>query len=268
MSSGELQREGQKPIVVKIGGGPLGEGDTLYQDLVSLQRDGQRVVVVHGGGNVVSRWQEIHGIEARFVRGLRVTDLPSLEVATAVLAGLVNKGLVASLQAEGGNAVGLSGVDGGILEARVVSPELGHVGRIATVHRGLLEALLREGYIPVVAPIAARGASNKQKGEGLLNVNADTVAAEVAAALKAHRLIYLTDVPGVRDGAGGSIPYLSIEETQRLIETGVITEGMIPKVEGCLRAARASVPACILDGREPHALLEAVAGGGIGTRFD
>ncbi|MFQ5934322.1 MAG: acetylglutamate kinase [Dehalococcoidia bacterium] len=257
----------EKPIVAKIGAGVLGEGDTLFADLVSSQRDGVRIVLVHGGGSLISQWQEVHGIEARFVRGLRVTDGSALEVATAVLAGLVNKVLVASLQAEGAKAVGLSGVDGGILQAEVLDSELGFVGRVIAVDPGPLNTLMNEGYLPVVAPIAFQQGGGEVALGGILNVNADTAAAELAAALGARRLIYLTDVPGVQNGSGESVAHLSREDAQDLVKSGVVSGGMIPKVEGCLRAAEDSVETCILDGRRRHALLEAVQGRSSGTRI-
>ncbi|MFQ5874908.1 MAG: acetylglutamate kinase, partial [Dehalococcoidia bacterium] len=216
----------EKPIVAKIGGGVLGEGDTLFADLVSLQRDGVQVVLVHGGGSLISLWQEIHGIESRFVRGLRVTDGSGLEVATAVLAGLVNKVLVATLQAAGGRAVGLSGVDGDFLQAEVIDRELGYVGRISAVDPSPLKALMKEGFLPVIAPIALQQGGGKAALGGILNVNADTAAAEVAVALNARRLIYLTDVPGVQNGSGESVANLSREDADDLIISGVVSGGM------------------------------------------
>ena len=153
--------------VVKIGGGALGAADTLFSDLAELQEKGAEIIVVHGGGNVVSEWQKRHGVEARFVRGLRVTDGPSLEVATAVLAGLVNKELVASIAGCGGRAVGVSGVDGGIIKAEVRDSELGYVGRVTGVDAGPLEALARSGCLPVLSPIAAQQRNGSSDWKGL-----------------------------------------------------------------------------------------------------
>ncbi|MCH7706787.1 MAG: acetylglutamate kinase [Chloroflexi bacterium] len=144
-----------KPIVVKIGGSTLGHADTSFQDLVSLQEQGRAPVVVHGGGQTVSEWMQRQGLVPNFIRGLRVTDGPGLEVVVAVLAGLVNKQLVAAIHARGGRAVGLSGVDGGVLQAAVADPELGYVGEIVSVDTDAVTTLLDAGYIPVLAPVAA-----------------------------------------------------------------------------------------------------------------
>ena len=256
----------KRPIVAKIGAGVLGVGDTLFADLLSLQKEGVPTVLVHGGGALISQWQENLGIKTEFVRGLRVTDGPSLEVATAVLAGLVNKVLVSSLQFEGAKAVGLSGVDGGILQADILDPELGFVGKIERVDISSLKALMEEGFLPVLAPLALQIGVGERALGGILNVNADTAAAEISAALNAHRLIYLTDVPGVRDPANDTIARLSEEQAKELVETGIISQGMIPKVEACLGAAGASIDSWIVDGRQPHALLETLSGNGAGTR--
>ena len=253
--------------VVKIGGGALGAADTLFSDLATLQRGGAEMIVVHGGGNVVSDWQKRHGIETRFVRGLRVTDGPALEVATAVLAGLVNKELVASISGCGGRAVGLSGVDGGIIQAEVRDSELGYVGRVTGVDPGPLEALARSGCLPVLSPIAAQQRNGSTDWKGFLNVNADTVAGELASAIGATGLIFLTDVEGILDETGACVSSLSRDEAMDMIESGVINSGMIPKVEACLKAAESSVRAVITDGRRSHALLDAVEGRGPGTWF-
>lgn len=253
--------------VVKIGGGALGAADTLFADLAELQQKGSEIVVVHGGGNVVSEWQKRHGVEARFVRGLRVTDGPGLEVATAVLAGLVNKELVASIAGCGGRAVGLSGVDGGIIQAEVRDSELGYVGRVTGVDPGPLEALARGGCLPVLSPIAAQKRNGSADWKGYLNVNADTVAGELASAIGASNLIFLTDVEGILDENKTCVASLTRDEAMKMIESGVINSGMIPKVEACLKAAESGVRAVITDGRRAHALLEAVEGRGPGTWF-
>lgn len=250
--------------VVKIGGSTLGANDTSLEDLASLWRDGRRLVVVHGGGATLSEWLRIHGVESRFVRGLRVTDRETIDVAVAVFAGLVNTELVARLNSLGARALGLSGVDGALVRAERSDPELGFVGRVREVDRAQIEALLDAGYLPVLASLAV-----EVKGELLLaqplNVNADTLAGDVAAALEAGRLVFLTDVPGVLDAGGQRLPSLSRAEALRLIDEGVATGGMIPKLEAALVAAAAGVRTLILDGREPHALRDALSGAAPGT---
>ena len=250
--------------VVKIGGSTLGSQDTALEDVATLHREGRPLVVVHGGGDLVSRWLEIHGVEARFLDGLRVTEADALEVVVSVLAGLVNKGLVARLNALGARAVGLSGADGALLKARRARPELGFVGEITAVDRSLLETLLRDGCLPVVASIAAEERDGTVSGQ-LLNVNADTVAGEIARHLGAATLALLTDVAGVLDAQGRVLAHLSPEEAQGLLAAGTVTGGMIPKVEAALAAAAGGARAVILDGRRPHALHDALEGRGGGT---
>ncbi|MFQ5925777.1 MAG: acetylglutamate kinase, partial [Dehalococcoidia bacterium] len=195
----------------------------------------------------------------RFENGLRVTDDETLRVVVAVLAGVVNKELVAAIQSLGGRAMGLSGVDGGFIEARIKDAELGYIGEVININPEPVEMLLKEGYIPIIAPLGLEAMGEK------LNINADTAAGEIAAALSAERLILLTDVAGVMDGLGKSVPRLSVGEARSLIDSGVVSGGMIPKVEACLRAL-ATVPMTqIVDGRERHALIEAIAGKGSGT---
>ena len=244
-------------LVVKIGGSTLGAQDTTLEDVVALQRRGARPVVVHGGGALISEWLKVHGVPTRFQRGLRVTDAQTLDVVVAVLAGLVNKRLVAALTAGGGRAVGLSGVDGGLFKARVLDGKLGYVGDVAEVDARLLLDLMEDGLVPVVAPIAVewRGeAPTKQ----LLNINADTVAGAVAVALAARWLVFLTDVPGIRGEDGETVRALSSARAGALTEAGVIEGGMIPKVEACLGAAAVGCRSVIADGRKTGALLEAI----------
>jgi len=244
-------------IVVKIGGSTLGTRDTTLADVVALQRRGLRPVVVHGGGALISEWLTRHGVPTRFERGLRVTDERTLEVVVAVLAGLVNKQLVAALTAAGGRAVGLSGADGGLLKARRFDEALGFVGEITEVGTRPLLDLLDGGFLPVVAPIAVEWRGEAPSGQ-LLNINADTAAGAIAAALAARWLVFLTDVPGIRDGGGETLPTLSPPRAEELSAAGVIEGGMIPKVEACLRAAAAGCRSVIADGRRGGALLEAI----------
>ena len=235
--------------VVKIGGSTLGRHDTSLDDLAALHKDGHRFVVVHGGGATVTEWLAQHKVEARFVRGLRVTDERALAVVVAVLGGLVNKRLVAQLQARGVRAVGLSGADRGVLRARRYDPELGFVGEIVAVDGDTLRADAERDVV-VLAPIALEVEGEAVRPQ-LLNVNADTAAGEIAAALPAQRLIFLTDVPGVSDAAGAVRPRLSVAEARELLDNGTVSGGMIPKVQASLRANVRGVPAVIADGRQP-----------------
>ena len=254
-------------IVVKIGGSTLGSHDTSLRDVAALQRDGVRPVVVHGGGKVVSEWMQRQGVRPRFIRGLRVTDEPSLEIAVAVLTGLVNKQLVAELNGLGGRAVGISGVDGGMIEARIADPQLGLVGEVAKVDTGPIRALADAGYIPVVASIAVSADGDGSGEPQLLNMNADTVAGEMAAALGVERLVMLTDVEGVLDPSRRLIPKLTRRHAQHLMGSNVIAGGMVPKLGACLRALESVSSAHIVDGRRAGALIEALEDADIGTRL-
>ena len=253
------------PIVVKIGGSTLGSHDTTLKDLVTLQNEAERVVVVHGGGNVINQWMQRQGIPPRFVDGLRVTDAASLEIVVAVLTGLINKELVSQLHDFGGRAIGISGIDGGLLEAHVANPELGYVGEISKVNSGLLQTLLDSGYIPMIAPLARQGPDGSEHSGGALNINGDTVAGELAHALGAARLIFLTDVEGIMDGNGRVIRRLDRRRARLLFNSGIVRGGMIPKLAACLRALERSPVAEIIDGRQPGALLDCVRGNATGT---
>ena len=250
-------------IVAKVGGSTWDSRDAALDDLVSLQRVGHRLVVVHGGGDLVSQWLQIHGLESKFVGGLRVTDRDTLPVVVAVLAGLVNKELVAGINSQGGRAVGLSGADGGLIRARH-RPELGFVGDVEGINTDLLRSLLEAGYMPVIAPIGMNSGGEALPSQ-LLNINADTAAGEIALALGAELLVFLTDVPGVVDAQGQVMERLSAEEAKALTEAGTIARGMLPKVEACLRAASSSTTALIVDGRWAHTLRDALDGRIAGT---
>jgi len=257
-----------KTMVIKIGGSTLGSHDTTLDDLVSLQKKGVTLVVVHGGGNKITEWLMKMGVSTNFIRGMRVTDTATLEVVIAVLAGLVNKELVAAIISKGGKAIGLSGVDGGLIQAKIENPELGYVGRVVKVNPEPIKAVLNAGYIPVIAPGGFRVAGGNGDREMLLNINGDVVASEVAGALGAERLIFLTDVPGVRDAKGKFLPRLSAADARGMIASGVIAGGMIPKVEACLNALSRVPSTQIVDGRTAGALLSAIEKENIGTRIE
>jgi acetylglutamate kinase len=254
-----------RPIVIKIGGSTLGSNDTTFEDLAALQRQGVPCVVVHGGGKVISDWMKKQGIAPRFVRGLRVTDEPSLEIAVAVLTGLINKQLVSAMLARGARVIGMSGVDGAILEATIEDPELGLVGRIAKVNTELLQSTLASGFMPMIAPIGIHKFDGSQLSGSLLNINGDTAAGEIAWALKAERLVFLTDVEGVKDASGRVIQRLSEPDARRFLTSGVASGGMIPKLEAGLRAMETVGTTQIVDGREPGALANCLGGKAIGT---
>jgi acetylglutamate kinase len=251
-------------LVAKIGGSTLGSHDTTLMDVVALQRRGMRPVVVHGGGAMISEWLSRHNVETRFVGGLRVTDEASLDVVIAVLAGVVNKQIVATLNALGAKAVGISGVDGNTLRAHLQDGALGFVGGEPRVEPSLIESLLEDGAIPVIAPLGTLWAEEHATGQ-ILNINADTAAGAIAAALKARWLVFLTDVEGVRGADGETLARLSAAEASDLMKSGVIEGGMIPKVGACLTAVNAGCHGVIVDGREEGALASVVDGDIAGT---
>jgi len=261
----EFYERGNRPTVIKIGGSTLGNHDTSLKDLVSLQTKGFLPVVVHGGGNKITEWLDRMGIPTKFIRGLRVTDEDTLQVVTAVLAGLVNKDLVASINSLGGKAIGLSGIDGGLIQAKIENPGIGYVGEIVKVNPESVIAILSAGYIPVIAPGGFKLPNEDNDPVMILNINGDVSASEIALALKADSLIYLTDVPGIQNSEGELISGLSRREAKELIDAGIITGGMIPKVESCLRALSSVSSTQIIDGRIDGALLAAVEGKSVGT---
>jgi acetylglutamate kinase len=261
-----IQRFHGKTIVIKYGGHAMTDPRLkagVAQDVVLMRCVGMNPVLVHGGGPEVSAWQEKAGQQARFVNGLRVTDEATLEITEMVLSGKINKELVNILNAQGGLAVGLSGKDGLLLEASKYARagvDLGLVGEVHTVNTSLIATLTEQGYIPVIATIAA--------GVGVpgYNVNADSAAGALAAALHAEKLIFLTDVPGIMV-RNEVIERLTAAEVPALMTEGLITGGMLPKVEACLQALQSGVArAHIIDGRVPHALLlELFTDRGVGT---
>lgn len=250
-------------VVIKLGGSTLETQRDALEDIVWLRSLGAQPVLVHGGGPEITAWLDRLSIPHRFERGLRVTDAETLEVVRMALAGKVNGELVQALTRLGGRAVGLTGLDGALLRARPVSEQLGYVGEVVEVDPNPIETLSDAGYIPVVAPLAIG-----PDGEAL-NVNADDAAADLARGLRAAKLLYISDVPGVQDANGDLISVLTDEDARRLIAEGVIKGGMIPKVEACLRALDAIERAHIVDGGEPHVLIrELFTHRGAGTMIE
>src|SRR5437899_4887316 len=223
----------REAVVLKIGGSVAGQEDPALDLVASLNDAGRPLVVVHGGGPLVGEWATKLGLETRFERGLRITDGPTRDVAVAVLAGLVNKTLVARLIAKGVPATGLAGIDGGMLRAEREDAILGLVGRVAMVDSSLLEELLAALRVPVIAPAAL------DTDGTILNVNGDAAAGAIAAALAARLLAFVTDVPGVRGKDGRVIAMLDRDHAKKLGDDGTIEGGMRPKVEACLVASQA-----------------------------
>jgi acetylglutamate kinase len=252
-------------IVIKIGGSTFSRRDTTISDIVALQQKGLSLIVVHGGGSTVTDWLKRLGIATRFIRGERVTDLPTLEVVTAVLAGLVNKEITAAINVEGGRAVGISGIDGSLIESTMKDREMGYVGAMAKMNPALLEALLKDGFIPVVSPLSLYSVDRPDGAPAIMNVNGDPIAGDIAAALRAKMLIFLTDVAGVNDNAGNLISKLSAQEAGAMIASGVVSGGMIPKINACLKALKTGSVTRIIDGRKPHALRHEIEDGEGGT---
>lgn len=246
-------------VVVKIGGSTLGARDTSLADCAALHAEGRRVAVVHGGGAAVTDWQRRLGVEAEWVDGLRQTTAEALEVVIAVLCGSINKRLVRELRALGAPAVGISGIDGGAIRSPE-SDRLGYVGEAPCCDPALPRALLDAGWLPVLAP-----AGVSDDDGTMLNINADSAAGAVAAALGASDLIFLTDVPGVLDGERGPIGRLDREREAELRQAGAIAGGMLPKLAAGRAAQCAGARVRIVDGRAGGAVRDAVAGGGAGT---
>ena len=263
-----IQKYYGKTVVVKYGGNAM-ISDALRRavisDLILLHLVGIRVVVVHGGGPEISEMLQKLGKESRFVDGLRHTDEETMDVVQQVLCGKVNKNLVATLNQTGGRAVGLCGMDAGLFQARRLDEKYGLVGEITAVEPTVVVDALENGYIPVVSTVA-----QGTDGPTAYNINADTAAAKLAVALKAEKLLLLTDVRGLlRDPADEDtlLPEVRLSQVPGLVKDGVIQGGMLPKVTCCVEAVRSGVKnAVILDGRIPHSLLiELLSDAGIGT---
>lgn len=266
-----IQKYTGKTVVIKYGGNAM-TSDTLRRsvmtDIVLLNLVGIRVVVVHGGGPEISAMLKMIGHESHFVDGLRYTDTTTMDVVQAILCGKVNKDLVAQLNRLGGKAVGLCGLDGELFQAVRLDEKYGLVGRITGVNPQTVENALKTGYTPVVSTVAQGVDSDTS-----YNINADTAAAKLAEALKAEKLILLTDVRGLLRNPGDEdslIHVLRTEDVPGLVEQGVISGGMIPKMEGCVEAIHGGVEKVhILDGRIPHSILiELLSDRGIGTMLE
>jgi acetylglutamate kinase len=263
-----MQRFAGRTVVIKYGGAAMKDGslkDEVMRDIVFMSCVGIRPVVVHGGGPEINTWLGKLNIEPLFKNGLRVTDAATMDVVEMVLVGRLNKEIVSLINTAGASAVGLCGKDGGLITAKPSSAEgVGFVGEVGLVNPKLIEVLVNQNYIPVISSVAA-----DETGQSY-NINADTVAGEIAAALGAEKLVLMTDTPGLMKDfhdAESLIPKLDIREARRLIDQGVVSGGMIPKLTCCVRALAMGVKAAhIIDGRVSHALLlETFTDAGIGT---
>lgn len=265
-----IKKYNGKIVVIKYGGNAMTSEklkDSVMRDIVLLSLIGVKVVLVHGGGPEITELLSKIGKKTEFVDGLRVTDKETVEAAQMVLAGKINKNLVNLIECRGGKSIGLSGIDGHMIKAKVKDERLGYVGSITAIDPTPITDVLEKGYIPVVSTLGCDDEGN------VYNINADTAAAKIAGALKAESLISLTDTPGIladKNNPESLISHITVEETKALIADGTISDGMIPKVECCTGAIKDGVKKVfIIDGRIPHSLLiETLTDEGIGTMFE
>ena len=264
-----IQRYNNKIVVVKYGGSAMLNEElkrAVMGDIVLLSLIGIKVVLVHGGGPEISDTLTKMGKKTEFIDGLRVTDKETAEVVQMVLAGKISKNLVNLIGNMGGRAIGLSGMDGHMIEAEKISDKLGYVGEITSIDPSPILDVLDKGYIPVISTIGC------DKNGNSYNINADTAASRIAGVLKAERLVSMTDISGLlrdKDDSSSLIPVVNVSEAPQLIREGIISGGMIPKVECCIEAIRRGVKKVfIIDGRIPHSILiETMTDEGIGTMF-
>lgn len=258
-----------KVLVVKYGGNAMINGelkDSVMRDIVLLNLIGVKVVLVHGGGPEITEMLGKVGKETVFVDGLRVTDAETAQIVLMVLSGKINKGLVGLIEQKGGKAIGLSGVDGSMIEAVMKNEKLGFVGEITNINPEIITDALEKGYIPIISTVGC------DKDGNVYNINADTAAAKIAGALNAESLISMTDISGImrdKNDPSSLISSLTISETEALIADGTIKDGMIPKAECCINALNWGVKKVfIIDGRVPHSILiETLTNEGMGTMF-
>ena len=262
-----IKRYVGKTVVVKYGGNAMVNPDLKQQvmdDIVLLWLIGVKVVLVHGCGPEISSMMDKLGKKAEFVDGLRVTDKETVDIVQMVLAGKVNKTLVSLLEKRGGKAIGLCGMDGNLIQAKIKDPRLGFVGEVTAINKDPVTDILEKGYIPVISTLGCDDEGNA------FNINADTAAAHIAGALGAERFILMTDIAGIlkdKNDPSTLIPEISLSEADSLTASGIISSGMIPKVQCCVTAIRAGVKnVVIMDGRVPHSILmELLTNEGAGT---
>ncbi len=264
-----IKKYNGKIVVVKYGGNAMINDElksSVVKDIVLLNLIGVKVVLVHGGGPEITDMLKKVGKESKFVDGLRVTDEETVDIVQMILAGKISKSLVNQIECNGGSALGLSGLDGHMIKAEMKDERLGYVGKITDINPKPITDVLEKGYIPVISTLGCDDQGN------VYNINADTAAAKIAGALKAESLIILTDTPGIlrdKDDPSSLIPFITVAETDKMIDDGIIVGGMLPKVECCKAAISEGVERVfIIDGRIPHSILiETLTEEGIGTMF-
>ncbi len=259
-----------KTVVIKYGGSAMFDDDlkrSVIQDIIFMEYVGMHPIVIHGGGAQISELMKKLGKKPKFIKGLRVTDKETAEIVEMVLDGKINSEIVQLINKNGGNAAGLSGKDGNLIQAKKLRSEkgedIGYVGEVESINPGIIDVLGKQDFIPVISPIGSG------RDGHTYNMNADLVAGEIASALKAHKLVLLTDVKGIYKDKKTLLSTLKIKDAQKLIKKGVIGKGMIPKVNACITALKAGVAKThIIDGRIPHSLLlEIYTDKGIGTEI-
>lgn len=264
-----IQKYSGKTIVIKYGGNAMTNDDLkegVMSDIILLSLVGVKVILVHGGGPEINQMLKKVGIESKFVGGLRYTDKETMDIVKMVLSGKVNKELVCNITKRNGKAIGLCGLDGNMLVAKQLNPDLGYVGDIVEVNTQPIQDVLDKGYIPVIATVAVG-----KDGE-TYNINADTAASRIASVIGAENLILMTDIKGLlkdKEDESTLIPTVNVSEVPFLKSQGIISGGMIPKIDCCVEAVRRGVKkTCIIDGRVPHSILiELLSNEGIGTQF-
>ena len=251
--------------VIKIGGSTINDWDKNLAQLNQVLNMGQSIIIVHGGGKTVSEWGSKLGIRPEFVKGLRRTDKDTLEVAISILSGLVNSKLVSYLNSRKINAVGVSGLSGNMIKANVSNQELGLVGEIKTINTDLIQNLINNNFVPVISPLGINQKPN-DIDESILNINADFVASEIAKTLRANKLIYQTDVDGIKDEKGRVIPKMTLGQAENLIYSGIVVGGMVPKLQSCIDSMQGVDHSHIINGNG-NTLIVIFKGKRVGTEI-
>ena len=253
-------------IVIKIGGSTLGKSDSSLSDIIKLSKKDVFPIIIHGGGKEINKWIAKQGIHPEFINGLRRTDKDTRDVAASVLAGLINNTIVSEIQNLRGNATGLSGISNSLFECKLLSEELGYVGEIIKVNSEIIKNIINTNSIPVIAPLGINIYS-KKTDDNILNINADTAASFICNNMSSEKLIFLTDVEGVIDHNKRLISKMTKSQATELLKSGIISGGMIPKIEACINGIQNGGSAHIIDGRDPGALLQCIENKIIGTKI-